>query len=105
MIISQIEIFVNTVFTAVYNKISKFKGVSAVRLKDIREDRDMKQIELAEMLHIKQNTLSQYENGLREMPFDILIQVALIFNTSTDYILGLTDETAPYKRSSKYENV
>lgn len=74
-----------------------------MRLKDIREDNDMKQIELAEILHIKQNTLSQYENGLREMPFNLLIQVALIFDTSTDYILGLTDETKPYKRTDKYE--
>ncbi len=74
-----------------------------MRLKDIREDNDMKQIELAEMLHIKQNTLSQYENGLREMPFNLLIQTALIFDTSTDYILGLTDETKPYKRTDKYE--
>lgn len=74
-----------------------------MRLKDIREDNDIKQIELAEMLHIKQNTLSQYENGLREMPFNLLIQTALIFDTSTDYILGLTDETKPYKRTDKYE--
>ncbi len=74
-----------------------------MRLKDIREDNDMKQIELAEMLHIKQNTLSQYENKLREMPYNLLIQVALIFNTSTDYILGLTDVSAPYERSDKYE--
>ena len=74
-----------------------------MRLKDIREDNDMKQIELAEKLHIKQNTLSQYENSLREMPFDLLIQVALIFDTSTDYILGLTDERTPYTRSDKYE--
>ena len=73
-----------------------------MRLKDIREDRDMKQTELAQRLHIKQNTLSQYENGLREMPFDMLIQTALIFDTSTDYILGLTDEKTPYKRSQRY---
>ena len=76
-----------------------------MRLKDIREDNDMKQIELAEMLHIKQNTLSQYENGLREMPYNLLIQAALIFNTSTDYILGLTDERSAYKRSDKYEKI
>ncbi len=74
-----------------------------MRLKDIREDNDMKQIDLAEKLHIKQNTLSQYENGLRETPLDLLVQVALIFNTSTDYILGLTDEIIPYKRSDKYD--
>ncbi len=74
-----------------------------MRLKDIREDNDMKQIELAEKLYIKQNTLSQYENGLREAPYNILIQAALIFNTSTDYILGLTDDKKPYTRSEKYE--
>lgn len=74
-----------------------------MRLKDLREDSDMKQIELAKMLHIKQNTLSQYENGQREVPLNILMQVALIFNTSTDYVLGLTDEKAPYKRTAKYE--
>ena len=79
--------------------------MKAVRLKDVREDNDMKQIDLAEKLHIKQNTLSQYENGLREMPFALLIQAALIFNTSTDYLLGLTDEVLPYKRSDKYEKI
>ena len=75
-----------------------------MRLKDIREDKDVKQIELAEMLHIKQNTLSQYENGLREMPYDMLIQIAIIFDTSTDCILGITDEKTPYKRSQKYSS-
>lgn len=74
-----------------------------MRLKDLREDSDMKQIELAKILHIKQNTLSQYENGQREVPLNILIQIAVIFDTSTDYVLGLTDEKKPYKRSSKYE--
>ena len=74
-----------------------------MRLKDIREDSDMKQVELAKMLHIKQNTLSQYENEQREVPLNILIQMAVIFDTSTDYLLGLTDEKAPYKRSFKYE--
>lgn len=74
-----------------------------MRLKDIREDKDMTQTELATMLHIKQNTLSQYENGIREIPLNLLIQVALIFNTSIDYIIELTDEYTPYKRSQKYE--
>lgn len=69
-----------------------------MRLKDLREDHDMKQTDLAALLHIKQNTLSQYENGIREIPINILIQVALVFNTSTDYILELTDESTPYKR-------
>ena len=69
-----------------------------MRLKDIREDRDITQKTLANYLHIKQNTYSQYENGQRQLPLDILVELALYFHTSTDYILGLTDVTAPYPR-------
>jgi len=63
-----------------------------VRLKDLREDSDLKQKEIAEHLHIKQNTYSQYENGQRQLPIDILIKLAKYYNVSTDYILGLTKE-------------
>lgn len=69
-----------------------------MRLKDIREDRDITQRELAEFLHIKQNTYSQYENGQRSLPIEVLIKLAEFFNTSTDYILELTDEVKPYKK-------
>lgn len=69
-----------------------------MRLRDMREDMDLTQTELAESLHIKQNTYSQYENGQRGVPIDILIKLAEIFNTSVDYILGLTDESKPYPR-------
>ena len=69
-----------------------------MRLRDIREDRDITQQTIADYLHIRQNTYSQYENGHRQLPIDILIKLALYFNTSTDYILGLTDEPKPYKR-------
>ena len=68
------------------------------RLKDLREDNDITQKELAEYLHIKQNTYSQYENGQRQLPIDTLIALAKFYNTSTDYILGLTNETKPYKK-------
>lgn len=71
-----------------------------MRLKDMREDRDLTQKELAEYLHIKQNTFSQYENGHRELPIDTLIALAHFFQTSTDYILGLTDEKKPYPGSN-----
>ena len=67
-----------------------------MRLKDIREDRDLTQREIAEHLHIRQNTYSQYENGQRGLPLDTLIKLARLFEVSTDYILGLTDETKPY---------
>ena len=69
-----------------------------MRLKDIREDRDIKQKEIAAFLHIKQNTYSQYENGQRQIPIEALIHLAEFFNTSTDYILGLTDDPKPYPK-------
>ncbi|MBP3447467.1 MAG: helix-turn-helix transcriptional regulator [Clostridia bacterium] len=63
-----------------------------MRLKDLREDSDIKQKEIAEYLHIKQNTYSQYENGQRQLPIDILIALAKYYHVSTDYILGLTEK-------------
>ncbi len=63
-----------------------------MRLKDLREDSDIPQRVLAEYLHIKQNTYSQYENGQRQLPIDILIELAKYYDVSTDYILGLTDK-------------
>ena len=69
-----------------------------MRLKDIREDRDIKQKEIAAFLHIKQNTYSQYENGQRQIPIEALIKLAEHFQTSTDYILGLTNDPKPYAK-------
>ena len=68
-----------------------------MRLKDLREDSDLTQRELADFLHIKQNTYSQYKNGQRQLPLDCLIALAKYYKTSTDYILGLTDERNPYR--------
>lgn len=72
-----------------------------MRLKDIREDRDVTQKQLAEYLNIKQNTYSQYENGHRQLPLDLLIKLAVFFETSTDYILEVTDVKKPYPKSPK----
>ena len=69
-----------------------------MRIKDLREDNDITQKELAEYLHIKQNTYSQYENGQRQLPIDALIALAKFYKTSTDYILGLTSEKKPYNK-------
>lgn len=71
-----------------------------MKLKDIREDMDITQREIAEYLHIKQNTYSQYENGQRGLPVDVLIKLAEFFCTSTDYILGLTDNKKPYPKKN-----
>lgn len=67
-----------------------------MRLKDLREDLDMTQADVAKRLYIKQNTYSQYENGQRGLPVEVLIKLAKLFETSTDYILSLTDERRPY---------
>ena len=56
-----------------------------MRIKDLREDNDITQKEIADYLHIKQNTYSQYENGKRQLPIDMLIALAKFYNTSTDY--------------------
>lgn len=72
-----------------------------MRLRDIREDRDIKQQTVASFLNVRQNTYSQYETGTRQLPIDALIRLAAFFHTSTDYILGLTDEPQPYPRPQK----
>ena len=69
-----------------------------MRLKELREDNDLRQIDVAKYLNVLQNTYSQYENGQRQIPLNLLVQLALFYNTSTDYILELTDEKKPYKR-------
>ena len=70
-----------------------------MRLKALREDSDKKQKEIADYLHIRQNTYSQYENGQRQIPLEMLIALAIYYGTSTDYILGLTDERKPYSKA------
>ena len=67
-----------------------------MRIKDLREDHDLTQREVAEYLRVKQNTYSQYENEQRQLPLSCLIALAKFYKTSTDYILGLTDQTEPY---------
>ena len=62
------------------------------RIRDLREDKDLSQKEVANYLNIRQNTYSQYETGRRQLPLEHLIALARLYNTSTDYILGLTDK-------------
>lgn len=67
------------------------------RIKDLREDNDLSQQFVAEFLKMKQPQYSRYERGLRDVPTDILIKLAELYKTSTDYILGLTDNSKPYE--------
>ena len=69
-----------------------------MRIKDLREDMDLTQCQISEYLHIKQNTYSQYENGHRQIPIDILIKLARYYNTSVDYLLGETSVRERYPK-------
>ncbi len=68
------------------------------RIKDLREDNDFTQRQIATQLNMKQPQYFRYEKGLCDIPTDILIALADIYNTSTDYILGRTDDPKPPKR-------
>ncbi|MBQ8309425.1 MAG: helix-turn-helix transcriptional regulator [Clostridia bacterium] len=72
-----------------------------MRVRDLREDSDLTQQAIADYLHIRQNTYSQYENGRRQIPLNMLILLARYYNVSTDYILELTDIKAPYPRGRR----
>ncbi len=62
------------------------------RIRDLREDRDLKQKEVADYLNCSQVCYSHYELGKRDIPTEVLIKLAKFYKTSTDYILGLTDD-------------
>ena len=67
------------------------------RLKDLREDNDLMQKEVAAILGIDQRVYSNYEIGKREIPTRFLIKLADFYNTSVDYIFGRTNIIVPYK--------
>lgn len=68
------------------------------RLKDLREDRDMAQKQIAAVLGIDQRVYSNYETGKRDIPVRHLIKLADYYGVSADYLLGMTNEKRPYPR-------
>ena len=70
------------------------------RLKDLREDKDLFQKDIAKILQISQQYYSEYEKGNRTIPIEYLIILAKYYETSVDYIVGLTDEIRPDKRKN-----
>lgn len=69
-----------------------------LRIKDLREDHDLTQATIAKLLNCSQQTYSRYETGEITISINNLIILASFYDTSTDYLLGLTDEIKPYKR-------
>ena len=66
------------------------------RLRDLRENRDLTQKKVAAMLGMSQTGYSKYETGENDIPTAILIKLAHFYKTSTDYLLGITDNPKPY---------
>ena len=69
------------------------------RIRDLREDKDMTQAQVAEILHCSQRVYSNYERGDVDIPTQVLIKLARFHQTSCDYLLGLTDNPVPYART------
>ena len=67
----------------------------------MREDHDLKQKQIAEYLKCDQSLYSKYERGERDIPLHLMVQLALYYQTSVDYLVGLTAEKKPYPRVKK----
>lgn len=77
---------------AVYYAYPDGGGIMYPRIRDLREDRDLKQRELADYLNCSQQVYSNYELGQRDIPSEMLIRLSRFYKVSVDYILGLTDD-------------
>jgi len=75
----------------------RYERLPFERIRDLRIDHDMTQTQVAEYLNIKQNTYSQYEIGRLNYPIEALIKLAKLYETSIDYMVGLTDDPKPYR--------
>ncbi len=75
------------------------------RIRDLREDHNLTQSKLAKMLNMSQTGYSKYETGENDIPTNILIELAQYYNTSIDYMLGLTNEKKAYPRQIMKTNI
>ena len=93
------------VFEWLYKKrVSSFEEMSNIKketILNLREDFDKKQYEIAELLNITRQQYSLYELGKRDIPAEYIKKLAKYYNTSSDYILEITDEITPYINSKK----
>lgn len=74
------------------------------RIKEIREDRDITQREIAKVLKIHQQNYSRWELGIVKMPIEKYVELAKFYHVSVDYLLGLTDVMKPYPKSIMQKN-
>ena len=74
------------------------------RVKELRESRNLTQNDVCKVIGIQQPQYNRYETGKRDFPLAYIVEVALLFNTSVDYILELSDDAKPYKRVKNLED-
>jgi transcriptional regulator with XRE-family HTH domain len=74
------------------------------RMKDLREDNDLKQKEVAEVILISRSAYANYERGIRDISAEVLGVLADFYDTSVDYIMGRTDEKSPYPKTKKVKH-
>ena len=67
-----------------------------LRIRDMREDADLTQQQIADLLRCDQSLYSKYERGERVVPLDVVIKLAGFYHTSVDYLVGLTNQRRPY---------
>lgn len=72
--------------------------IMKLRIRDLREDHDKTQAQIAEYLHCDQSLYSKYEREERALPLDFAIRLAVYYGTSIDYLVGLTDYKLPYQK-------
>ena len=70
-----------------------------IRIRELREDNDLYQKDIAKILNISQQQYARYESEENQLSYDDLIKLAKFYNTSIDYLLYLTDERTPYPES------
>lgn len=73
------------------------------RIRNLREDLDMTQTEIANVLNISQRSYSRYENDERSIPIEVLSDLADFHETSVDYLIGRTDVKKPYPPAKRYK--
>jgi len=87
-----------TRFRLVDNSLERRDTIMYPRIRDLREDADLNQTEMASILGMSQTGYSKYETGSNDVPTEILIELAKYHNVSIDYLLGLTNIKKPYPR-------
>lgn len=90
-----------TILYTIFGDVMRNEILRYERIRNMREDRDFTQKQIAEILNIKQNTYSQYEIGTLRYPLEVVVKLAVFYNTSVDYLVGLTDDPKPYKRRNE----